>query len=181
MICIFSKMAGSDTLILLGDTVSPSILNWLTQHCGLRIFGVLGRYDSAALVSELKRMGGLIECRTVRIGRIMLYGYGLTGCNPQVVENTKVDVFVSSLAGLRYTCCNKCSDLVDLLVDQLDARLVITGGCEYPCIDKRLFSPGSVQKDYVGLLEINDDTPRVYVVRLIEMIYSFINRSLTSS
>ncbi|MEM4718198.1 MAG: hypothetical protein QXE81_05510 [Desulfurococcaceae archaeon] len=176
MICISAKITRSDTLILLGDTVSPSILKWLVQHCGLRVLGVLGRYDNAALASELRRINGLIECKTVKIGEIVLYGYGFPGCHPQITEHIKVDILVSSLPGLKYTCCNKCSDIVDLLIDRLSARLTVIGGCEYPCIDERTFSPGSVQRDYIGLIDATGNSIEARTPRLADVVNSFIDR-----
>lgn len=154
LICFTARYHGVDVVISLGDIVSPSIIHWLNTECGIRILGVLGRYDNASVVWALKRVNGLAECRFIDIDGVKIYGFGLSGCLPRRQSNL-VDVLVSSIPGVMYTCCRKYSDIVDSIIETMKPRLIALGGCSDPCQFNNVISPGDVRRGYVCLVELN--------------------------
>lgn len=156
LLCYASRYLRTETLVLLGDMVSPSIVKWLFELCGLRVLGVLGRYDSAATATALSDVNGLIECKMINVGRITLYGVGLSGCTDLPASST-VDILISNLPGLRNGCCDPRSDLVDRIADVLKPRLIVTGLCRRPCKAGSVFSPGSIGLGYIGLFDLADN------------------------
>jgi len=165
LLCYASKYFNVEAVILLGNTISPSVVRWLSHTCGLKVFGVLGRHDSAATASALSSINGLIDCKMVTFKGVTLYGLGLSGCTGPLPAG-HVDVVVSSLPGLKYGCCKPRSDVVDHYVDALRPRLVVTGLCNKPCSAGSVFSPGSLALGYIGLLDLTEDG---HVVRAVNV------------
>lgn len=175
-LCFVSKLIRSSALILIGDTVSPSIIQWLIEQCSVRVYGVLGRYDNPAVASILRKNNGLIECKLLEINGLHVYGYGYTGCTPVLEDKFDIDVLVTSLCGAKYTCCVKKSDIVDALIDALRPRLVVTGSCRDPCRSEMVFSPGSLQGGYLGMMNITDNELKVYVENIDHLITRYIDK-----
>lgn len=175
-LCFVSKLIRSNALILLGDTVSPSIIQWLIEQCSIRVYGVLGRYDNPAVASILRKNNGLIECKLLEINGLQVYGYGYTGCTPILKDTFHVDVLVTNSCGARYTCCMKKSDIIDRLIDSLKPRLVVTGSCRYPCRSEIVFSPGSLREGYLGVINTADNELKVYVENIDYLIKRYINK-----
>lgn len=153
LLCHALKYHGVDALILLGDTASPTIVKWLYETCSAKVLGLLGRYDDVATVTALSNINGLIECRSLNVKGVLIYGIGLSGCVN--IAEEKVDIVVSSLPGFKYGCCNPKVDVVDHVIELLKPRLVITGSCRKPCKAGDVFSPGSIALGYIGLLELD--------------------------
>jgi len=150
LICYLYEKLHADSTILLGNTISPSIVRQLVENCNMRVYGVLGRYDNASLASILIEVNGLLECKSIMVKDVSIYGYGLSGCEPRRVE--KIDILVSSIPGRKYTCCTKCSDMVDRIIEYLKPRLIITGGCSRSCQSGNTLSPGRASNGFIGLL-----------------------------
>ncbi|MEM1529620.1 MAG: hypothetical protein QXU03_01365 [Desulfurococcaceae archaeon] len=142
-------------MILLGDVISPTIVKWIHEVCGARVLGVLGRYDNAATVAALSSVDGFIECKSLEIEGVSIYGIGLSGCVN--IKGEKADIVISSLPGFKYGCCNPKVDTVDSFIELLKPRLVITGSCRKPCRAGNVFSPGSIALGYMGLLELGEE------------------------
>lgn len=172
LLCYALKHHGADALLLLGDVVSPTIVKWLHETCRTMVLGVLGRHDNAATVTALSNINGLIECKSLSVKGVLIYGIGLSGCID--VAEEKTDVVVSSLPGFKYGCCNPKVDTVDHVIELLKPRLVVTGSCREPCEADNVFSPGSIALGYVGLLE--HDGVLHYNIRAINLhsLYSFV-------
>ncbi len=162
LLCFIAKYHGVSSIILLGDTVSPEIIQWLSSKCKVNIYGVLGRLDNASIANTLRNINGLIECKATSIKNVVIYGYGFSGCSHKLSSISKVDVLVTSIPGLKYTCCGSRSDIVDDVVEAFKPRLIITGDCMKPCFKDNVFSPGSIRKGFIGLVEVKDlfPTPR---------------------
>jgi len=157
ILCFIVKFLGSDLLILLGNTISPGIIEWLISSCNLRVLGVLSRYDNAAVAVTLSKRNSLLECKSVEYSGISLLGVGVSGCQQVMLE--KADIVFSSLPGLHYTCCHPCSDRVDVIIEGVKPKLIVTGECEKPCFipNTSVFSPGSLKLGFLGLLEISSN------------------------
>jgi len=167
--CYTCRVLGVEAIILLGDVVSPSIIQRLLQ-CGMRVYGVLGRYDDASVASTLSSMDSLIDCKLVKIGDLNVYGYGLSGCKHRFTEGGVVDLLVSSLPGRIYTCCNEVRGPIDPLVELLKPRLVATGGCSKPCRKHQLLSPGGVEHGYIGVVESEGNKLDVILLNMYSVI-----------
>jgi len=156
VLCFITKYFKTSLIILLGNTASPTIIEWLKSKCELNILGIIGEYDTVAVATALSRINGLVECKYVKYNGVAFLGLGLSGC--QEANTERVDLFLSSKPGLYYTCCHSCSDRVDSVVKRVNPRLLITGSCRKPCYDpsKRVFSPGSVRLGYIGLVELSE-------------------------
>ncbi|MFZ8782546.1 MAG: phosphoesterase [Desulfurococcaceae archaeon] len=156
ILCFLARFLGADAVVLLGNTVSPTIIEWLSSSCRVRVMGILGSYDNASVAVALNRIGGLAECRLIKHGELRLLGIGLSSCPDAYIE--KVDIVVSSLPGLEYTCCRACSDILDSAIKRLKPRLVVTGTCKKPCFnpEKSVFSPGSLRLGFLGLVELSE-------------------------
>ncbi len=155
VLCFIAKSLRADVLVLLGNTISPVIIEWLISSCNLHVLGVLSKYDSAAVAVALSRRNSLLECKSVEYSGIRLLGIGVSGC--QQAELERADIVFSSLPGLRYTCCYPRSDRIDAVIESVKPKLVVTGECEKPCFTPNtcVFSPGSVKLGFLGLLEIS--------------------------
>lgn len=155
VICFIAKFLGADFLVLLGNTISPVIIEWLISSCNLHVLGVMSRYDSAAVAVALSRRNSLLECKSIEYRGIRLLGIGVSGC--QQVELKRADIVFSSLPGLHYTCCHQRSDRVDIVIESVKPKLVVTGDCNKPCFNPNtsVFSPGSIKLGFLGLLEIS--------------------------
>ena len=163
--------------MLLGNTVSPTVVAWLNSNCNMRVFGVLGECDNAAVAVTLSKIGGLIECKRVEYNGIGLLGAGLSGC--QKIPGENVDILFSCLPGLKYTCCGTYSDKIDSIIESTKPKLVVTGTCRKPCfnVEKHVFSPGDVRLGFLGLVEFTEN--REIHVRVLN-IERVINRSMFS-
>jgi len=155
VICYVYKRYHSDAIVLLGNTVSPSIVRYFVEQCETRVYGVLGRYDNASLASVLSEVGGLLDCKSVDAYDVSIYGYGLSGCIPRGVQ--KADILVTSIPGRRHTCCIAGTDIVDRIAEVVSARVIITGGCVKPCQHGTTISPGSARHGFAGLLVYSDE------------------------
>lgn len=176
IICTLSKILGIDTLLLLGDTVSPSIIKWLTETCGIKVYGVLGRYDNPALSRLLRSYNSLIECKLVDIDGLSVYGYGYTRCEPRSHNYNGIDILATSICGVRYTCCSKQSDLVDEIASTIRARIVLTGGCIEPCHRDSIYSPGSAIHGFIGLVRKIDGNIKFNFIHTDKLVNDIIDK-----
>jgi len=177
ILCFLAKLLKASGVVLLGNTVSPTIVEWLNSSCDVKVFGVLGECDSTAVAVALSRIGGFIECKCVDYSGVCFLGVGLSGC--QRIPEESVDIVFSSLPGFEYTCCEACSDRVDNVVKSTKPKLVVTGACREPCFDvkKHVFSPGSMRLGFLGLVEFTEN--REIHVRILN-IERVITRSVFS-
>jgi len=153
-----AKYIGVNGIVLLGNTVSPTIVDWLSSNRGLRVLGVLGECDSIALAVSLSKCSGLLECKYTEYENLSLLGLGLSGCHDLPERN--VDVVFASQPGFQYTCCHSGSDWVDYVVKRVKPKLIVTGGCKRPCFNPstRVFSPGSVRLGFIGIVDFSEQT-----------------------
>ncbi|MEM1639847.1 MAG: phosphoesterase [Desulfurococcaceae archaeon] len=179
-LCFIAKYYDVPGIVLLGNTVSPEIIDWLKYRCKVEVLGVLGRYDEASIASKMRALNGLIECRIVNIGGITIYGYGFSGCSPELDLGVEIDVFATSIPGLKYSCCGARSDMIDAIVETLNPRLVVTGGCEKPCFNSKVFAPGSIQKGFIGVVEGIDRKLFTSWINAHGVIYNIIHSSLNN-
>jgi hypothetical protein len=163
-ICFASKVLNADAVILLGDTASPSIITSLYNKCGIRVLGVLGSLDEASVAHALKSVQGLLDCRAIEFGGVLLYGYGVGTCVSSK-PSTEVDILFSSKPGCVWGCCRPCSDVVDSVCNIIKPKLVVTGGCKYPCSRGRAFSPGSARLGYFAILKYNTEDESYVVLQ----------------
>lgn len=170
LLCFIVKYLGVDAFITLGDIVSPSIIYWLNKQCGVRVLGVLGKYDNVAVASALKKIEGLLECHDINISGVKFYGLGFTGCN-SLVHLRNVDIFVSSLPGVNYTCCNPCTDLVDQIIERVNPLIIAVGNCKSPCKKGKVISPGSVRLGYICIVEFVKPEAKVLFTNISQLVY----------
>jgi hypothetical protein len=154
LLCYLAKRLGVKHTLILGDIGSPSVIERLIS-CGLRVYGVLGRYDDPSVATTLSRSGGLLECRQVALNEGVLYGYGMSGCTPQPVSYVDNIILISSMVGYKYSCCRGVKGPLDTIVELIKPNYIVTGGCVEPCIDNKIYSPGSLVKGYVGVIELD--------------------------
>jgi hypothetical protein len=157
LLCYLAKWLSAKHVLILGDVGSPSVIERLIS-CELRVYGVLGRYDDPSVATTLSRNGGLLECRRVVLDEAILYGYGMSGCITQLQFKGDIGnvVLVSSMVGYRYNCC--CRGIkgpLDIIVELIKPNYIVTGGCIEPCFDNKVYSPGSLIKGYVGVIELD--------------------------
>lgn len=148
--------------MLLGETISPTIIDWLYKECGIKVFGVLGRYDEASVAQALKKNNGLLECKQASTNGVRLYGIGLSGCIP--ASPAGADILISSVPGLKYTCGPKGSDVVDAVAELIKPKMTIVGGIATPCRGELVFSPGSMRVGYLGLVRVTSSAIHVIPV-----------------
>lgn len=170
VVCIVSKLLGDDTLLLLGDTISPHIIEWLFNTCSMKIYGVLGRLDNPAVSRALVARDALIECKLVSLGGLKIYGYGYTRCEPKSII-PGVDILATSIGGIHHTCCREESDIVDNIVSNANPKIVITGSCIKPCRRGFVASPGSVLHGYIGIVKESNGSIEFNVVDINYYIY----------
>lgn len=178
ILCFIAKYYNVPNIVLLGNTVSPEIIDWLKYRCKVKVLGVLGRYDEASIASKMRALDSLIECRITNIGGITIYGYGFSGCSPKLDLRVEIDVFVTSIPGLKYSCCGERSDVIDVIIETMNPRLIITGDCEKPCFNNGVFSPGSIQKGFIGVVEGLDHKLSMSWINAYGIIYNFIHSGL---
>ncbi len=177
ILCFTAKYIRASGIVLLGNTASPTIVEWLSSNCRLRTLGVLGECDSPALAVALSRSGELLECKYTEYGGLSLIGVGLSGCHD--LPERGVDVVFTSQPGFQYTCCHSGWDWVDRVIERVKPKLVIIGGCERPCLNlnKRVFSPGTVRLGFIGVVEYTEDTglsQRYYNIE--EILFNLLRR-----
>lgn len=152
-LCFLAKYLKVDAVVLLGDIVSPLIVRRLVHECGVRTLGVLGVLDNPSVSQALRSVNGLLDCHRVNVKGVDIFGVGISACSGR--DYGKVDVLASSRPGVKTTCCDRCSDIVDELVDILSPRIVLVGGCTHPCIRGNVASPGSLKIGFFGLLDVD--------------------------
>ncbi|MEM1695745.1 MAG: hypothetical protein QXS14_00675 [Desulfurococcaceae archaeon] len=160
-LCFLLKHFKANTVILLGNTTSPSAIHWLNRVCGATILGVLSELDNPAVSHALKAVNGLLDCRGATVHGLKLFGCGVGTCSSTCIVADSIDVFVTSQPGFIQSCCKLGNDNVDHLHDLLRPKLLLTGGCRYPCMRDRVYSPGSLRLGYFGVLSV-DPSKGVY-------------------
>lgn len=158
LLCFLSRFIKASAIILLGNTVSPSVVYRLSEKCGVRVLGVLGELDNPSVAQALKVVNGLLNCRVTTIDGLRLFGYGTGTCNINAISSCSVDILATSKPGVNYGYCKPGNDLVDYLYDLLKPRMVLAGGCRQPYIQGNIFSPGSVRLGYIGVLKVSLDS-----------------------
>ncbi|MEM4534696.1 MAG: hypothetical protein QW764_01495 [Desulfurococcaceae archaeon] len=160
-LCFLLKHFKANTVILLGNTTSPSAIYWLSKVCGATILGVLGELDNPAVSQALKAVNGLLDCRGATVHGLKLFGYGVGTCSSTCTIADSIDVLVTSQPGFIRSCCKLGNDNVDHLHDLLRPKLLLAGGCRYPCMRDGIYSPGSLRLGYFGVLSV-DPSKGVY-------------------
>jgi len=173
LLCLASRLLDVDALLLLGDTVSPSIVEWLTMVCGVRVLGLLGRLDDAAIPQYLRRINGLLDGRVLELKGYRLLGIGVTPVFPKDLAIGKGVDIVATYRPSSRECCGIHSDIVAGIVDTLKPRLVVAGSCSEPCVLDALISPGDVWRGYIGYIEVNHASYSVRVLKLDELVQVF--------
>ncbi|WP_042667605.1 metallophosphoesterase family protein [Desulfurococcus amylolyticus] len=151
--CLAARILGVDAVILLGDTVSPLIIKWLYEKCGLRVLGVTGRLDDESIPQYLKSIGGLLDGRVVELKNHKITGLG---ASPITQVYGKIDVLATFKPGFMMDCCNIYSDVAGRIIEAVNPSLTLAGGCRDPCMAGRVIAPGSIQKDYLAYVEFRD-------------------------
>lgn len=159
ILCVIARTLGVDAVILLGDTVSPVIIDWLVERCVIPTYGVLGRLDDASVSQSLRRHNGLLEGRLVNLKGYVLTGIGVS---PSPLGESRVDVLATYRPGPGVRCCSVSSDIVGEAVESLKPRLILAGACVEPCVEGNLISPGSALKNHFMYVAIERDS---YIVK----------------
>ncbi|MEM1731733.1 MAG: hypothetical protein QW278_00665 [Desulfurococcaceae archaeon] len=149
--CYVSKKNKIDAIVLLGDIISPNVVKWLSEVCGIKVLGVDGRLDGYPVITELKSKGGFISGKIVNLGRLVIAGLGLSSHGLSHGFGG-IDVLVSYMQGRKYTCGGKGVDTVDRFIDYYRPRVVVMGNSSMPCSSENLYSPGSAKLGYAGVL-----------------------------
>lgn len=174
LLCLASKLLGMRTLIMLGNTVSPLSVSRLVRDCKLSIAGILGDLDNPAVARAFQSEGLLLECRVAQLEGLRILGHGVS-CSLQSLPAAEVDLVVTAKPGIQWGCCKPGSDIVDYICNTYKPLLAITGGCNTPCQGSKVFSPGSLRLNYVGLIELDlrNRTWRVTAKRLDEILNNY--------
>lgn len=158
--CYLTKRNNIDVVVLLGDIVSPSIIEWLSKICGVRVFGVDGKLDEYSVITTLKSINGFISGKAVDLGGIIIGGLGISfqGLNFGYRE---IDILVTYMQGRRYNCGGRGVDTVDHFIDYYKPLVVIMGNSLMPCIskDENIYSPGSARFGHAGILVYDRNEP----------------------
>ncbi|MGB9827290.1 hypothetical protein IMZ38_04005 [Thermosphaera chiliense] len=156
LLCYYLKERGIRLVVLAGNTVSPSLVEWLIDKCGATVLGVTGNLDDSSLASVLASKGSLLETKPHLIDNLRFIGLGLTGSQMEYScrSNVEATVFVSFLNGRLHKCCSGLSTgIVDEVLEKTEANLVITGACPHPCVNGKVVSPGYAYLGWVGVIE----------------------------
>lgn len=158
-ICHYSWINGSTFLFTLGDTVSPSIVEWFTETCGISIGGIIGPLDNPSVANALRKQGVLLEGRHLELHGLRLAGIGVSTDIEELIKRIRTtDVLLSYHPGVEYSCSKPGNPRIDGIATSLKAKLVIYNNKE-PCLASRAFTPGSAWRGYVGLLDLETLKP----------------------
>lgn len=158
-ICYFSWRHGSTFLVTLGDIVSPSVVEWFSETCGISISGIIGSLDNPSVANALRKHGFLLEGRLLELNGLRFVGIGVSTDVEEFTERIKtVDILLSYYPGVKYSCYKRGDPRIDVLAGSLKAKLVIYNSRE-PYFANYAFTPGSAWRGYVGLLDLETLKP----------------------
>lgn len=169
LLCIASRVLNANTILLLGDTVSPGIIKWLVEECGIRVLGVLGRLDDASIAQSLKNYNGLLESRVVELEGYRVMGLGVI---PMYPGRVKVDVLATYKPGVEY--CSVYSDTVRRIIQEVKPLLVVAGSCVTPRVLENTVFPGSAWRGSYAFIEIYNHTYKVELKEFKTLIKSLL-------
>jgi len=156
LLCYYLQERDIRTVVLAGNTVSPSLIEWLSEKCGAVVLGVIGNLDDTSVASALASKGFLLETKSYLVDNLRLTGLGLTATPMEYTIGSTVEatVLVSFLNGRLHKCCSGSSaSMVDEVSRTVKANLVVTGSCPSPCVNERTMSPGFAYLGWVGVIE----------------------------
>lgn len=152
---IFSIELRVDYVVLLGNTVSPSIIKDLASS-GLRIIGISGYLDDASVIDALKKHGVYGDSKILDLDGLTVFLLGLAFEESLVraKDRYKDSILLTYYPGFKHRCCcNGYVESVDELVFAMNPRIVVTGRCPYPCFNGYTVSPGYGYLGYTLLIE----------------------------
>ncbi len=164
LLCHYLKERNLRILVLAGNTVSPSLVEWLAEKCGLRILGVTGNLDDSSVASALASKGFFLEAGSFQIENMRLTGMGLMAGSKEYSDGLSgvATIAVSFLNGRLHRCCSGLSSgIVDEFAEKVGADLVITGSCPTPCVNGETVSPGFAYLGWVAVVEYSSGGFRI--------------------
>ena len=178
LLCFISRYYKVNALILLGSTISPTLIKWFFEICNIPVLGILDQYDNISIAHVLSEYNALIECKIKTINGVNIYGVGLSGCNRIDTYTNRIDILATSIPGLKYTCCREGSDTIDTLIEHYNPLIVLTGYCSEPCIEEKLFSPGHARRGFIGIIEINKDITETSIIQIDDFTVKMLTRGM---
>lgn len=173
LIKVFSLELKIDYIVLLGNTISPSIIEDLAKS-GLKIIGISGNLDDVSVIDTLKKHGVYAESKILDLEglKVFLLGLAFEESLMRAINTYQNLVLLTYYPGFKYRCCcNGFVETVDKLAVVLNPKIVVTGKCTYPCYNGYSASPGYGYLGYTLLIDYSDSI-NLKFINLWDTIYS---------